>query len=86
MGNNTACVHTINAVKLVTDSFWLRTQTSRTFFLLDLSLDAQVREAPLSSTVYSGMIWLVLLCKGQKSDNKCNPSHRIQKVRSPSVG
>lgn len=35
--------------------------TSRTFFLDDLSLQAQLTEAPLSSTVYSGTICDALL-------------------------
>lgn len=41
--------------------------TSKTFFLLDLSFEAQPIVAPRSSTVTSGTIWLVLFCaEGQK--------------------
>lgn len=48
------------------------TLTSSTFFLLDLSLGAQAREAPLSSTVYSGMESLEdCLCgRGEKGRGK----------------
>lgn len=44
--------------------------TSRTFFLLDLSLDAQPTEAAFSSTVNSGMIWLVLVYREQAKKKK----------------
>lgn len=36
--------------------------TSKTFFLLDLSFEAQPIVAPRRSTVNSGTIWLVLFC------------------------
>lgn len=44
------------------------THTSKTFFLLDLSFEAQPIVAPRSSTVISGTIWLVLFCV--KDDEK----------------
>lgn len=43
-------------------------QTSKTFFLLDLSFEAQPIVAPRRSTVNSGTIWLVLFCTGKEEE------------------
>lgn len=56
--------------------------TSRTFFLLDLSLPAQVRVAPRSSTVCSGVV-RVLGCLCGDKGMRVAPAQRGQGHRDP---
>lgn len=52
--------------------------TSKTFFLLDLSLEAQPIAAPRRSTVISVTIWLVLFCEDGEKE-----IHLFSKLTAP---
>lgn len=58
----------------------IRPQTSKTFFLLDLSFVAQQIVAPFRSTVNSGTIWLVLFCMKTIKKTQCLDSTKQREL------